>query len=161
MTFDPILNAPLPIQIHVASAICAVVLGPIVLWRRSRDIWHRRLGYAWVTAMLMTALSSFLISDEPVIGSFSPIHGLSVFTIYGLWQGISAARARDIAAHQGHMRGLYFWAMGVAGLFTFLPGRRMNTVFFSDYPTVGFTAVAVVIGGGLAAYAITQRRHAI
>lgn len=161
MTLEPLLHAPFAVQLHVFSAISAVVLGPLALFRRSRDIWHRRLGRIWAVVMMMTAASSFWISDAPMIGPFSPIHGLSVFTLFGLWQGISAARAGDIKSHQGHMKNLYFWAIGIAGIFTFLPGRRMNTVFFADDPSVGFTTMAVVIGAGLVAYMIVQRRSAI
>jgi uncharacterized membrane protein len=161
MTLDPILTAPLIIQLHVVGAICAIVLGPMALFRRSRDIWHRRLGYAWVMAMAFTAVSSFWISEAPIIGLFGPIHALSVLTIYGLWRGISAARAGNIAAHRGQMQGLYFWAMGVAGLFTFLPGRRMNSVFFDMAPLAGFIAMAVVIGGVLVVFGMTQKHRTI
>ena len=158
MSLAPILTAPIEIQIHVFSAICAVILGPIVLLRRSRDIWHRSLGKFWVLAMFSTAASSFAITAFPVIGPFSPIHILSVLTFVGLWQGISAVRRGDIKRHQKEMRSLYFWAMGVAGLFTFLPERRMNQVLFPQYPQEGFWLMAAVIGSGLLWYAIHSRR---
>lgn len=161
MTFEPIISAPPTVQFHVLCAMTAVVLGPVALLRRSRDMWHRRAGYVWVMAMLGTAISSFWISDAPLIGPFSPIHGLSVFTIYGLWQGITAARKGDIKTHRANMQNLYFWAMGVAGAFTFLPGRRMNTMFFADHPIIGFFTMLVVIGAGLSAFVITQRRTSI
>ncbi len=150
MTLIPILNAPFIIQLHVLAAVCAVVLGPLTLWRRSRDKWHKRLGYAWVMAMLATAVSSFWIMDIRIIGPFSPIHGISAFTIWSLWQGVNAARQGRIAAHRQTMQSLYFWAMGVAGLFTFLPGRRMNDVFFENAPMLGFVVMACLIGSGLA-----------
>ncbi len=153
MTLAPLLDAPVAVQIHVCAAICAVVLGPIALWRRSRDRWHRRFGYGWVVAMALTALSSFGISDAPVIGPFSPIHALSVFTIWGLWQGLRAAHQRRILRHQNEMRGLYFWTMGIAGLLSFLPGRRMNAVFFAEAPMPGFMLMVCLIGAGLIWYA--------
>lgn len=133
-------------------------MGPLALWRRSRDRWHKRLGYAWLIAMAVTAVSSFGIMDIRLIGPFSPIHAISVFTLWSLWQGVNAARQRRIAAHQQAMKTLYFWAMGVAGLFTFLPGRRMNDMFFGAAPLAGFTVLACVIGGGLAYYALAGRR---
>lgn len=158
MTLAPLLSAPFFVQLHVCAALCAIVIGPMALWRKSRDRWHKRLGYTWVIAMAVTALSSFGISVDPIIGPFSPIHFLSVFTIWGLWQGLTAARQRNIPKHQGNMRNLYFWALGVAGLFTFLPGRRMNTVFFADAPMVGFAVVAILIGSMLLRYAYVSRR---
>jgi len=161
MTLDPILTASLPIQIHVASAICAVILGPIALLRRSRDIWHRRFGKAWVVVMFMTAASSFAISEFRVFGPFGPfgpIHMLSCLTIYGLWQSVKAARGGNIARHQAEMRNLYFWAIGIAGIFTFLPGRRMNRAFFESAPQLGFGLVLVLISGGLAVYFVHSRK---
>ena len=115
MTLAPLLSAPFFVQLPVCAALCAIVIGPMVLWRKSRDRWHKRLGYTWVIAMAVTAISSFGISVGPIIGPFGPIHILSVSTIWGLWQGIAAARQRNIAKHQGYMRNLYFWALGVAG----------------------------------------------
>lgn len=123
-----------------------MILGPLALWRRSRDHWHKWLGYAWVLAMGATALSSFGILGRNFIGPFSPIHFLSVFTLWGLWQGVNAARHRRIAKHQKEMKDLYFWAIGVAGLLTFLPGRRMSIVFFDHAPLAGFALMTVVIG---------------
>ena len=161
MTLTPLLIAPFAVQLHVMAAICAIVLGPMVLWRRSRDRWHKGLGYAWVIAMAVTALSSFAISHDPMLGPFSLIHALSVFTLLGLWKGINAARQRRIKAHQQEMRGLYFWAMGVAGLFTFLPGRRMNIVFFEEMPVAGFALMAVLIGSGLIWYMLARRKAEI
>ncbi|MBB5723337.1 putative membrane protein [Loktanella ponticola] len=161
MTFGPLLFAPFAIQVHVVCALAAIVLGPVTLWRRSRDIWHRTAGYIWVIAMAITAISSFWISDTPMIGPFGPIHVLSVVTLTGLLRGINAARAGRTTAHQRTMKSLYFWAMGVAGVFTFLPERRMNDVFFSGHPLLGFIAMAVLIAGGLCLYWITERRRAI
>ena len=158
MTLDSILTAPPLVQVHIVAALSAILLGPMALWRRSRDKWHKRLGYSWVIAMAVTALSSFGISGIKLIGPFSPIHALSVLTIFGLWQGINAARKRRIAEHRKAMQSLYFWAMGIAGLFTFLPGRRMNEVFFSAAPVAGFIVMALFIGAALIWYLLSQRQ---
>lgn len=160
MTLDPILAAPFAVQFHVVSALIAVTLGPMALLRRSRDRWHRRLGKAWVLAMFCTAASSFAISGFPVLGPFGPIHILSVLTFWGLWQGVNAARKGNIARHQREMRNLYFWAIGVAGMFTFLPERRMNQVVFPNNPQEGFWLIVALIGSGLVYYALNSRRNA-
>lgn len=153
MSFDPILAAPPVIQLHIISALVAVVIGPLVLLRRSRDIWHKGLGYAWTMAMGMTALSSFAISAQIGPGPISPVHILSVATLLGLWKGIKAARQRRIAQHQKEIRDIYFWGIGIAGLFTFLPGRRMNIALFGDASFAGFLIMSMVIGTGLAWFA--------
>jgi hypothetical protein len=50
---------------------------------------------------------------------------------------VLAARAGQIVAHQKGMRSLYFFALIAAGLFTFLPGRRMHEVFLANVPLIG------------------------
>ncbi len=130
MTFEPLLNAPPMIQIHVAGALLSLLVGPFALFRRSRDIWHRRLGYLWVVAMAVTALSSFWINSMQVIGPFGPVHILSGFVLWSLYEGIGQARKGQIAAHQATMQGLYVYAICITGLFTLTPGRRMGEVVF-------------------------------
>jgi uncharacterized membrane protein len=46
MTFDILIAAGPVITLHVVAAILAVLLGPMALYRRSRDIWHRVAGVA-------------------------------------------------------------------------------------------------------------------
>lgn len=158
MSLDPILSASLVFQLHVIAALLAVVIGPFVLLRRSRDTWHKRFGYVWVVAMGLTALTSFGITAEIGPGPVSPIHILAVFTMWSLWNGVNAARQRRIAAHQRGMQTLYFWALGIAGLFTFLPGRRMNAALFGEASMPGFLVMAALIGAGMAWYFYALRK---
>lgn len=108
--------------------------------------------------MAGTALSSFGMVSEIGPGPVSPIHALSVFALWGLWRGISAARQGRIGAHQKEMRSLYFWAIGIAGLFTFLPERRLNTAIFGDASTFGFLFMIGLIGAGLAFYYLASKK---
>ncbi|WP_022702572.1 DUF2306 domain-containing protein [Pseudorhodobacter ferrugineus] len=160
MSLSPILSAPFVIQLHALAAVLAVVIGPFVLLRRSRDIWHKGFGYVWVIAMGLTALTSFGITAQIGPGPISPIHVLSVFTVWSLWNGVNAARQRRIKAHQKNMQSLYFWALGIAGLFTFLPGRRMNTALFGESSMAGFLVMAGVIAAGLAWYLYASQKAA-
>jgi uncharacterized membrane protein len=121
MTFDPLLAAPAIVQLHVAGALAALVVGPLAWARRQRDIWHKGLGRLWVGTMAVVALSSFGIHDARVIGPFSPIHLLSVLVLWSLWQGVAAARAGQRADHAQTMRALYVWGLVVPGVFTLLP----------------------------------------
>jgi uncharacterized membrane protein len=149
LTPDPILSAPPVIQAHVALALAALVLGPPAIFRRSRDIWHRRLGQAWVAAMAGAALTSFFITEARSFGPFSLIHLLSVLTLWGLWEGVSHARAGRIALHRRVMLQVYAYGIGVAGVFTLLPGRRMSETLFPASPWAGFAVAAVVAALGL------------
>ncbi len=157
MTLDPILNAPWVIQIHIAFAMPAILLGPVAIYRRRRDAIHRAFGYAWVTAMTGVAITGLFIPAAilPILGPFGPIHGLSVVVLVNLVLGIRHIRHRRIAAHQAVMRSLYWQAMGIAGLFTLLPGRTMNATLFPGAPELGWWA----IGAGLLAIAAMTVRN--
>lgn len=152
MNFDVLAEAPVAVQIHVAAAVPAVLLGPVAIWRRKRDLVHRLAGRAWVLSMLVLAGSSFLITEARHLGPFSVIHLLSILTLVGLWQGIAAIRRGDVATHQRSMRALYLQALILAGVFTFLPGRRMSALFFEGTEGPGFFLAAGL--GGLAVLAI-------
>ncbi len=132
------------IQLHVAAALVALLLGPVVLLRRRRDRLHRMLGYAWVCAMALTALSSFAIHGFAVVGPFGPIHILSVVVLVGLWRGVGHARRGDIAAHRRTMESLYSGAVIGAGLFTLVPGRRMSILVLGDAGWAGFFGAALL-----------------
>ena len=55
------------IAVHMTAAILAVVTGPVALWARKgsaqRPKLHRAFGYAWVTLMIVTAVSAIFIRD--------------------------------------------------------------------------------------------------
>lgn len=152
MILDPILTAPTAVQIHAVAAIEALALTPVVLLRKRRDRWHRLAGYAWTANMALAALSSFWIMEIRLVGPFSPIHALSVLTLINLVLAIRAIRRRDVARHEGIMRATAFWALGVAGAFTLLPGRRMHAILFGPASGEGpDIAAPVSIGVILAA----------
>ena len=150
-TLAPLLDAAPLVQLHAAGALLSLALGPLVLFRRSRDRWHRIGGYVWIAVMVTTALSSFGIHGFAMVGPFGPIHLLSGFTLVMLALGLRAAIQRRIEAHRRMMQGLYLWSLGVAGLFTLLPGRVMHRVVFGSDTPLGFavlTALALLIGVG-------------
>lgn len=80
-------------------------------------------------------LSSFGIHEVRLIGPFSPIHLLSVFTLVMLVRAIQQARAGQIRAHARSMRLTFYLALVGAGLFTLLPGRVMHEVVFGTVQT--------------------------
>ncbi len=149
MDLTPILSAAPAVQIHLMAAVMALLLGPFAIYRQRRDRLHKGLGYTWVLVMTVTAGSGLFIETAlwPRLGPFGPIHLLSLWALYTLWRGVQAARRRDLATHQMEMRSLYWQALGIAGLFTLLPGRLLNRALFPDLPELGF--VAILLGGGV------------
>jgi uncharacterized membrane protein len=128
MTLAPLANASLVVQIHTALAIGAVVLTVAIFTIRKGSPLHRVMGWSWVIAMAMVALSSFGIHEMRLMGPFSPIHLISIFTLFSLVRGVTAARQQRVRAHKRTMMSLVFGALIVAGGFTFLPGRIMYQV---------------------------------
>ena len=57
------------IAVHMTAALGAVATGPVALWARKgavqRPRLHRAFGYAWVTLMVLAAVSSIFIRDLP------------------------------------------------------------------------------------------------
>ena len=124
----PLAAASMAVKIHVAGAISAFVIGIILLLSPKGMRWHKTLGWSWVIAMAVTAVSSFFLTG--LMGStFSPIHALSAWTMIGLPFGIAAVRRRKIREHRQSMTGMFVGGILIAGLFSFLPGRLMWQIF--------------------------------
>lgn len=149
--FDTLLlSAPsAAIVFHVATACIALVVGPFAIYRKRRDRLHRVLGYVWVLAIAMTALSSFLIEASvlPIAFGMGAIHLLSIWAFWTIWFGVQDARAGRIASHRSRMAGLYWQGLSIAGVLTLLPGRALNDALFGEAQMVGLW----LIGIGLAA----------
>ena len=156
MSFEPLLNAPMYLQLHVGAAMLAVVLGPVPMYRRRRDIWHKTFGYIWVVAMATVALSSFFIHTFSVIGPFSPLHGLALLTLWTLWRGVANARAGNIQVHLRQFRSLYWYGVMIAGLANFLPDRRINQIAFGGEDHFGWIVIGIG-AAGLVAYTVRGR----
>lgn len=158
MTLVPLYTADPIVQFHVVCALFALVLGPVALYRRRRDRVHKLLGYSWVCAIASVALSSFGIHSFAVIGPFSPIHALSLFTLWSLYEGLRLILSGRVIGHRIVMRNLYWYGLCVAGLFNFLPGRTMNKVLLGGQDGLGY--VVTGIGLGLILLAVLRGRRA-
>ncbi|WP_426443003.1 DUF2306 domain-containing protein [Bradyrhizobium genosp. P] len=132
MSLAPLLDAAPAIPLHAFAAMAAFVLGTVQLAAPKGTLPHRTLGWIWVILMLFVALSSFWIHQIRLLGPWSPIHLLSIFTLVMLVLGITAARRHDVRTHKFTMIGIFFGALVIAGLFTFVPGRIMHTVVFGQ-----------------------------
>lgn len=66
------MNYPLISQLHIATAIVAIVTGLVMLLQVKGTRLHRRFGYLYVASMVTLNVSSFLIFE--LTGDFSPFH---------------------------------------------------------------------------------------
>ena len=130
MSFAPLLEAARAIPLHAFAAMAAFVLGTVQLTAPKGTLPHRALGWVWVALMLVVALSSLWIHQIRLVGPWSPIHLLSIFALVMLALGVMAARTHNVRRHKITMISIFFGALVIAGLFTFMPGRIMHAVIF-------------------------------
>ncbi|MDA9994330.1 DUF2306 domain-containing protein [Burkholderiales bacterium] len=127
---DILLSQSQPIPLHALAAIVAILLGAIQLLSRKGTLIHKALGWVWVLLMLVVSVSSLFIHEINMWGKYSPIHILSLWTIFCLLLAIYFVRIGNIKRHKQTMTVLYLLALILTGLFTLLPGRVMHVVIF-------------------------------
>src|SRR5690348_7801339 len=134
MTFQPPLNAPVALPIHVATVAPAFVIGTYqIFFSRKGAPFHRALGYIYLALMTVTAIASLfvhqLMPDSPFFG-LSPIHLFVLVTLFGVGGALRGAWMHNIGLHRRAMLGVYVGGILIAGILAFLPGRIMHAVTF-------------------------------
>jgi uncharacterized membrane protein len=130
MTLAPLLNAAPAIPLHGFAAMAAFGLGVVQLAAPKGTLPHRTLGWIWVLLMALVAVSSFWIQQIRLVGPWSPIHLLSIFTLVMLPLGVWRAHRHHVNAHRWTMISIFTGALVIAGAFTLVPGRIMHAVIF-------------------------------
>ena len=136
------------IAVHMTAAALAVATGPVALWARmgrvARPRLHRAFGYAWVTLIVVTAITALFIRDHglPNIDGYTPIHLLIPVTLGTLFASFWMLAHGRVAAHRRIMQRLYILACIVTGLFTLLPQRYLGQFLWSHVP---LAAVGIIL----------------
>lgn len=127
---ETLLKESQPIPLHAIVAMIAIILGGVQLYMKKGGATHKLLGWVWVGLMLIVSVSSFFIHEIKLWGAYSPIHLVSLWTIFAVGLAIYFVRVGKIKRHKRVMVTLYVFALILTGLFTLLPGRVMNQVVF-------------------------------
>jgi uncharacterized membrane protein len=130
MSLAPLLDAAPAIPVHAFAAMAAFALGLVQFAAPKGTLPHRTVGWIWVVLMAVVAASSFWIHEIRLLGPWSPIHLLSIFTLIMLPIAVWRARRHRVADHRRIMTMTFVGALVIAGLFTLLPGRIMHAVVF-------------------------------
>jgi uncharacterized membrane protein len=130
MSLAPLLDAAPAIPLHAFAAMAAFALGIVQFAAPKGTLPHRTLGWIWVILMAAVAISSFWIHTIRLVGPFSPIHLLSIFTLIMLPLAVWRAHKHRVADHRRIMIMTFTGALVIAGLFTLVPGRIMHAVIF-------------------------------
>ncbi len=130
MTLAPLLAASPAIQLHAFAAMAAFAIGIVQLSAPKGTAAHRTVGWLWVLLMLVVSVSAFWIHTIRLWRPRSPIHLLAIFTLITLPIGLLHARHHRVVTHKWTMISIFFGALVIASVFTFVPGRIMHTVAF-------------------------------
>ncbi len=130
MSLAPLLEAAPAIPLHAFAAMAAFLLGLVQFAAPKGTLPHRTIGWIWVVLMAVVAASSFWIHQIRLVGPFSPIHLLSIFTLVMLPLAVWRAHTHRVTDHRRIMILIFAGALVVAGLFTLVPGRIMHRVIF-------------------------------
>lgn len=121
-------STPPVILVHLAFGLLALLVGAILMAGRKGARMHRILGWGWVLAVGIVAITSLFIRVVNP-GHFSFIHILSGYVIIALPLAVAAARRHDVERHRRTMTGMFFGGFAVNLLFVLLPGRFVWNLF--------------------------------
>src|SRR6266700_6357332 len=100
MSLAPLLDAASAISLHAFAAMSAFLLGLVQFAAPKGTLPHRTIGWIWVALMAAVAASSFWIHQIRLVGPFSPIHLLSIFTLVMLPLAVWRAHTRRVTDHR-------------------------------------------------------------
>ncbi len=131
------VRLPAAVLVHLAGMLLVLLLTPLMLLAPKGTPQHRLLGRLWALLMFGAAVHSLFFATSHLgpghlgvfTGDVSLIHALSLFVALMVPRAVWLARQHYSARHETAIRGLVIGALGVAGLFTFLPGRTLGRWF--------------------------------
>lgn len=117
------------IWLHIASLLVALMLTPVMLLRRRGDGLHRKLGWIWAVAMVITAADSLQVRViNP--GHFSVIHILSIVVLITVPLLVFRARRHQVVAHRRGVRIIVTAGILGAGFYAFPVSRLLGHLLF-------------------------------
>ena len=128
------------ITLHAVAALTTVLLWPVQILRRRRDRAHRVIGTVWVSAIVVTSVSSFWIAPD----GFSWLHGLAIWTLVCMVAAIIGIRRKSVEVHRGFMIGSYLGTLAAFAFAALVPVRLIPQLLRSE-PLV---ALVTVLGVG-------------
>ncbi len=101
------------ITLHSAFGIAALLLGPLIFFRRKGDLPHRLLGRVFFCAMLGVNGTAFGIYE--MTGGPSVFHVLALLSLWTLCRGYAAIRRGEVACHLAYMAFAYTGLIAALG----------------------------------------------
>lgn len=118
------------LTIHLTAALWALLAGISQLLAQKGTKLHRIVGWSWMTAMVIVAVSSFWLTGfMDLFWGYSPIHLLSVWILVCVAVSLYSARTSNIKRHRAFALGAFYGVVG-AGIGTLAPGRVIHQWLF-------------------------------
>lgn len=117
-------------SVHLIAALWALLAGISQLYMRKGTRVHRVVGWSWMTAMVVVAISSFWLTGfMNLFWGYSFIHLLSIWILVCVTVSLYAVRTGNIKRHRGFAVGAFYGVIG-AGIGALAPGRLMHQWLF-------------------------------
>ena len=124
MNIDALLNASPAVIIHTVCAFGALGLGTAMWLRKKGTPSHKMIGRIFVVFMAVTAFTALFITGLNG-DKYSWIHLFVPLTFYAIFQIFYFIRKKNVKRHESAARGLFFGALLIPGIASFLPGRLL------------------------------------
>jgi len=129
MNIDLLWNASPAIIAHTICAFAALFVGIAMFVRKKGTASHKFFGKVFVIFMAITAVTALFITG--LNGEYwSWIHLFVPLSFFAIWELFYYVRKGNIKKHEKAVKGLFFGALLIPGIISFLPGRLMWHVFF-------------------------------
>lgn len=130
------------IAIHALAASGVVLVAPIQIIRRTKDLKHRWIGRSWVILMYLVCVSGMFIYT--LSGGFTVFHALAIFTFGTTTLGVIAIRRGDVRRHIGMMVGSWLGALTAGTFAAIIPSREIPQLAVAD-PGLLWAGIAVIV----------------
>ncbi len=120
--------------VHLATVVPCFLIGAWLLLRRKGTTLHKRLGRAYAVLILVTAIVTLPMPaavGPRLFDHFGFIHLFSLLVLCCVPAAIYSIRRGNVAAHRGHMVGVYIGGILIAGTFALMPGRMLYGWLFA------------------------------
>lgn len=118
------------LTIHLAAALWTLLAGGGQLVARKGTHIHKVIGWSWMIAMIVVAISSFWLTGfMDLFLGYSPIHLLSIWILVCVAVSVYSARTGNIKRHRAFAIGAFCGVIG-AGLGTLAPERLIHLWLF-------------------------------
>jgi uncharacterized membrane protein len=87
------------------------------------------IGRLFLALMLITAIAAIFIREING-GHFSWIHIFVPITFFASWEAVHFIRKGNLKRHKRAVKGLFFGALLIPGVLSFMPGRIMYLLVF-------------------------------